>query len=265
VKFRAEGLSDTGRTRFNNEDAYLIDDKLGLFLVSDGMGGHQAGEVASQLAIEVIQKYLSKKESGDVPTTGSDEWEVPGERDSDFSPEAVELADSIRLANRIIYQVGEDDINYRGMGCTVVALLLPGSGRGIVANVGDSRIYLIRDATILQLNEDHTLLNEYIKNDPDFMNKKEEFITGHLDHILVRALGSEPETEVDVHEIDICAGDRFLLCSDGLTDMLTDDEILNVVEAEKKLDKLCQKLVALANEKGGVDNITVVLVEIEEP
>ena len=164
----------------------------------------------------------------------------------------------------MIFRVGEEDIKYRGMGCTIVALLLVDPDRAIIANVGDSRIYLVRNATLNQLNEDHTLLNEYLKSDPDFLNRKEEYAMNHLDHILVRALGIEPYIDVDVKEMKVQKGDMFLLCSDGLTDMLSDEEIFQTVQAEKKLDKLCDKLVALANEKGGVDNITAVLVKIEE-
>ncbi|HDM76005.1 MAG TPA: Stp1/IreP family PP2C-type Ser/Thr phosphatase [Deltaproteobacteria bacterium] len=262
MRYKAEGITDTGRTRLNNEDAFLIDNETGLFLVSDGMGGHKAGEVASQLAIEVIQKFFSQNhaQNKELPENNR-----TGDKDQEeLSPPASRLVEGIQLANKVIFRVGEEDIKYRGMGCTIVALLLVDPDRAIIANVGDSRIYLVRNATLNQLNEDHTLLNEYLKSDPDFLNRKEEYAMNHLDHILVRALGIEPYIDVDVKEMKVQKGDMFLLCSDGLTDMLSDEEIFQTVQAEKKLDKLCDKLVALANEKGGVDNITAVLVKIEE-
>ncbi len=263
MRYKAEGITDTGLTRYNNEDAFLIDEDAALFLVSDGMGGHQAGEVASHLAIEVIQKYFSEKNLKSSDRT----YDAPVFERTGLEkllPRARELVESIHVANRIIYRVGEGDIKYRGMGCTIAALLLVDPDKAVIANVGDSRIYLIRNSRLEQLNEDHTLLNEYLKNDPDFMDTKEDYVANHLDHILVRALGIDEDIEVDVKEIEINRGDRFLLCSDGLTDMLSDTEILQAAQTEKKLDKLCHKLVALANEKGGVDNITVVLVEIVE-
>ncbi len=267
MKYKTRGITDTGIIRPNNEDAYLIDDNVGLFLVSDGMGGHQAGEVASQLAIEVIQKYFAKS---DVKNEGvGDEALVENDKGATrerLSPEALKLVESIHLANKIIHQVGEKDEKYRGMGCTIAALLLVDPDRAIIANVGDSRIYLFRDSKLEQLNEDHTLLNEYLKSDPEFADGREEkYMMSHLDHILVRALGIDHDLEVDVREVQVRDGDRFLLCSDGLTDMLSDSEIREVFLSEKKLDKLCDKLVALANEKGGVDNITTVVVEIENP
>ncbi len=263
MRYRAEGITDTGLTRQNNEDAYLIDDETRLFLVSDGMGGHQAGEVASQLAVEVIQKYFSRKKSKKQNNADAETISETGKTDQ-VSFLAAELSKSIGYANRVIYQVGEGDIKYRGMGCTIAALVLVDPDSAIIANVGDSRIYLMRNNGLEQLNEDHTLLNEYLKNDPDFMNTKEDYVASHLDHILVRALGIDEDLEVDVRQIKLKEGDRFILCSDGLTDMLSDPEILEVARSEKKLDKLCSKLVALANEKGGLDNITVVVVDIEE-
>ena len=263
MRYKAEGITDIGLTRQNNEDAYLIDDDTRLFLVSDGMGGHQAGEVASRLAVEVIQSYFSEKKSKEHNSADIEPTPEAGGT-SQVSLLAAELARSIGYANRVIYQVGEGDIRYRGMGCTIAALALVDPNRAIIANVGDSRIYLMRDHDLEQLNEDHTLLNEYLKNDPNFMDTKEDYVVSHLEHILVRALGIEEVLEVDVREIEVKEGDRFILCSDGLTDMLSDREILEVARNEKKLDKLCGKLVALANEKGGVDNITVVVVDIEE-
>jgi len=260
VKVRAQGITDTGQVRDNNEDNYLVDNEMGLYLVADGMGGHQAGEVASQLAVEITHKYLTS----DSEITNKKEIFLNSQFLENLSPRARILVEGIKLANKIIHQVGQEENQYHGMGCTIAALITDPPHGVIIANVGDSRIYLMRENHIQQLNQDHTLLNEYLRADPEFAVNEGDFQTSHLNHILVRALGSDPQVEVDVQEITFQNNDLFLLCSDGLTDMMEDEKILEVMKSEKTVDKMCSKLVTLANERGGLDNITVVIVEIAE-
>ncbi len=245
---RAEGRTDTGVVREHNEDALLTATELGLFAVADGMGGHLAGEIASRMAVDVLHDYLQRSaESGQG---------LIGNIDKNHSPAANRLASGIRLANRVIHEAGQSNGAWRRMGTTIVAALVDGS-RLALAHVGDSRGYLIRGRSIIQLTDDHSLVAEQQRQG---LIPQEAAATSRLKNIITRALGEAPEVEVDLSELDIMDGDRILLCSDGLTNMVSDEAILGVIAGENDPGKACRMLIDKANENGGRDNITLVLI-----
>ncbi len=230
---RVAAVTDPGRTRRHNEDSYVIDPPL--FAIADGMGGAQAGEVASRLAT------ASLKESG--PGTG-------GER---------RIADLIQEANRRVYDRSSSDPNTSGMGTTITVALVE-DDRVAFGHVGDSRAYLVRDADMEQLTEDHSLVNELLKTGK---LSREEAETHPQRSVITRALGTDPDVDVDTFSVRAETGDLFLLCSDGLTDMVSEESILDVVERNRNdIDVALRALVKEANRGGGQDNITVVAFEI---
>ncbi|MDY6861826.1 MAG: Stp1/IreP family PP2C-type Ser/Thr phosphatase [Thermodesulfobacteriota bacterium] len=246
------GKTDVGKKRKNNEDNFGYDEKINLFLLADGMGGHLSGEVASKIAIDTILKNVNSNLKKDN--------KIIGEYKKGISPEANKLASSIRLANQIIYEASQEKPEYRGMGTTLVSLFFL-KKTVIPAYVGDSRIYLIRDGAIEQISEDHSLVQEQIKRG---IISESEAETVDYKNIITRALGVEPGVEVDTDEILISKGDIFLLCSDGLTDLVKNDEILNIINTYKDLNVACNNLIDLANNYGGIDNITVILIRVED-
>ncbi len=227
--------SDTGRVRSTNEDSYLV--RSPLFVVADGMGGASAGEVASRLAVEAFAAGL------------------PSGAETEDRLESV-----VRSANALIHSEAQADPSRRGMGTTVTAVLV-GDGSAAVAHVGDSRAYLIRDGSIEQLTRDHTLVDELVRQG---RLTAEEAAAHPQRSIITRALGPEPEVEVDTSTHELLAGDLLLLCSDGLTGMVDEPSLLHTVTAAKTLTAACRSLVKQANEAGGRDNITVVLVRVGE-
>lgn len=254
MKIRYGVATHPGLKRKNNEDNYCIDESLGLFVVVDGLGGHRSGEIASKMAVETIKDGL-----GQLMQKGRSA--IMGEYDNAFSLEANLLGSSIRLANRVIYEASNNNPEYSGMSSTVVSVLVHGNTAAL-AHVGDSRIYIIRDSQIEQLSEDHSFVVEQVKRG---IITEEEAERSELKNIIVRALGAEEEVEVTLDEVPILENDYFLLCSDGLTDMLTDEEIKEtVLKNGDDPQKACDKLVNMANKKGGVDNITVVLVNFRD-
>jgi serine/threonine protein phosphatase PrpC len=232
---RTGAVTDPGRTRRHNEDAYVIEPPL--FAIADGMGGAQAGEVASRLATAAL------KEAG---ANGGGEQRI---------------ADLIQEANRRVYDRSSSDPNTSGMGTTITAALVEGD---IVAfgHVGDSRAYLIREQQMEQLTEDHSLVNELLKTGK---LSREEAETHPQRSVITRALGTDPDVDVDTFSVRAENGDLFLLCSDGLTDMVSERSILDVVERNRKdIDGALRALVKEANRGGGQDNITVVAFEIAD-
>jgi protein phosphatase len=228
-------ITDTGRKRRHNEDAYVCEPPL--FAIADGMGGAQAGEVASRLAAAAL------RESG---ASGG------GER---------RIADLIQEANRRVYDRSNTDPNTSGMGTTITVALV-GDATVAFGHVGDSRAYLIRDGTMEQITEDHSLVNELLKTGK---LSPEEAHTHPQKSVITRALGTDPDVDVDTFTIAAAPGDVFLLCSDGLTDMVDEDSILDLVEGNRDdLDAALRSLVRAANRGGGEDNITVVAFEIAE-
>jgi PPM family protein phosphatase len=232
---RVAAVTDPGRTRRHNEDAYVIDPPL--FAIADGMGGAQAGEVASRLAT------LALKEAG---ANGG------GER---------RIADLIQEANRRVYDRSSSDPNTSGMGTTITVALVE-DDQVAFGHVGDSRAYLIRDAQMEQLTEDHSLVNELLKTGK---LSREEAETHPQRSVITRALGTDPDVDVDTFSVRAEDGDLFLLCSDGLTDMVSEESILDVVERNRQdIDAALRALVKAANRGGGQDNITVVAFEIAD-
>ena len=255
MEVRASGISDVGLQREGNEDAFSVQPSLGLYIVADGMGGHLAGEVASRVAVEIISKSFQRWTETDTP-----EDELFGYPDTSLSKAGNYLLSGIRLANRVIYEMATEYEQYSGMGTTIVVLLVK-PGLVVAANVGDSRIYMLRDGRIERMSKDHTIVSEHIEMG---VMTEQEAVRSPLRHILTRNLGSAEHVDAEVFEIAPSGRERFILCTDGLTDSANDSEILGVAKNEQDPDLLCRKLVDLALERGGHDNTTVVSVFLED-
>ena len=251
MKVHSAGLTDVGRRRENNEDSFHNDDEVGLYIVADGMGGHRAGEVASSTVVSSVKDYMEAFHTSPVAKEASE---------SNMSGAATAVCHSIELANRVVYQLSQDQGSYKGMGSTAAVAYFFGDTL-VTANVGDSRIYLIRQDEIEQISQDHTLLAEHMRKNPDWDPNSASI---PMKHILVRAVGIHEAVEADVYEMQSFPGDLVLMCSDGLTDMLSDEEINQAVLEGGELPEVCQRLVDLANEKGGLDNITAVLLLVQK-
>jgi protein phosphatase len=246
------GKTDVGMVRSNNEDNFSIDEELGLFIVADGMGGHASGEIASEMAVEIINKNYQQTLKGKTQT-------LVGPYDHTLSPATNRLLSSARIANRAIFEAAQKTDKYHKMGTTLVALLLQ-ERTAILASVGDSRIYRIRKGSIEQLTQDHSLVNQQLKLG---LITEEEARTSKAKNIITRAFGLRRNVPIDVNEQMIQEDDRFVLCSDGLTDLIKDDEILNMVlNNTGELSEACDRLIQMAKQKGGHDNITVILVHL---
>src|SRR5438309_6117180 len=229
TRLRAGGATDVGRVREINEDRFLIDDAR-LFAVADGVGGHQAGEVASQAAVETL-------------------------RDSFTEPTTEALVEAVEQANRAVWDMAEANAEQRGMGTTLTALALvdeQGEERLAVVNVGDSRAYLFQQNELEQLTEDHSLVEQLVR---EGQLTPEEAHVHPQRSIITRALGLDPDVEVDNWELAPAAGDRILLCSDGLTNEVSDDRIASVLRRLADPDDAARELVRLAKANGGNDNI----------
>jgi protein phosphatase len=253
VKIRYAAASDPGRVRKNNEDAFLADPAVGIFAVADGMGGHAAGEIASRLALNTLQEILARGRQTREADSSSTQTAV-------LSLSSSLLVDGIRAANLAVFQSSLEKDEYRGMGTTVVAVYF-GDSAPAAAHVGDSRLYRIRGRKIEQVTEDHSLVWEQYR---EGLLSKDSLSSSPLKNIVTRALGMNATVDVDVQEPEVRGGDLLLLCSDGLSDLVEDEELLGTVEeASGDLDQACSWLVQLANQRGGKDNITVLLVKID--
>lgn len=250
VRVEASGLSDIGRARSHNEDSYLVDCDLGLFVVADGMGGHQHGEVASRLAVDSILQTLRQprqRRHRNAEGTHSD-------KDSEL------LAEAVAAAHEYVLSAIQEDVSLLGMGTTVVAMLAYDDG-AVIAHVGDSRAYRLEDGRMELLTEDHTWVREQVSAG----HLSERQAREHpLRNVVTQALGGTGEVAVEVSRERLRAGQIYLLCSDGLTSMLEDDEIESVLTSDESLDQMCRELVHAANNRGGLDNITVILVKVLE-
>lgn len=251
VKLVSHGLTDVGRKRAHNEDNLLVAPDLGLFVVADGMGGHAHGERASRIAIEAIEKFVREAHG---KANGAFHSAAPLEE----SP----LADTIRIAVEVacaaVYHEALREPSLSGMGTTVTAMLFHDRG-ALFGHVGDSRAYVCRGGKILQVSEDHSLVNEQVKAG---MLTPEQAKSSRLKNIITRSVGFEEDVLVDVMGVPSIPGDTFVLCSDGLANMVQDQEILDAVRTTL-IPELPGKLIALANERGGDDNITVIAVRHE--
>ncbi|MCJ7495746.1 MAG: Stp1/IreP family PP2C-type Ser/Thr phosphatase [Deltaproteobacteria bacterium] len=254
MKVRFAVASDMGRVRKNNEDAFLADPVLGIFAVADGMGGHASGEVASRLAIESLQESIARVGKEKEATLSEDSTAV-------LSSPANLMVNGIRLANQRIYKASQENREYKGMGTTLVAVYFSASSP-IVAHVGDSRLYHLRGQAIQQVTEDHSWVWEQYKQG---LIAKEALSASPHKNIVTRALGIQPTVDVDIQELEVQQGDFLLLCSDGLSDLVRDEEMLEGVSQNSgDLNGNCNNLIHLANFRGGKDNITVLLIQINQ-
>lgn len=250
VVVEAAGITDVGKKRKANEDNYLIKEDLGLYVVADGMGGHQAGEVASDLVVRTMKDYVERFRK-------DDELEELVEPDKTLSNEANHLNSGIHLANRVVFQVSSSKDSYRGMGSTVSAILLT-NGTLIAANVGDSPIYLARNSIMETLSVPHTVIAEQMALNPDGVSQ----LGKNYRHMLTRAMGIEKEVDPYLCEIQCFKNDIVVIASDGLSDKVSPEEVLEVVTS-KTPEKSCRELVDMANERGGDDNITVIVLKVK--
>lgn len=236
--WKMAGLTDRGRVREVNEDAIAWDAEAGWAVLADGMGGHQAGEVASTLAVEII---------------------ADGIKGADGAHRATVLERAVKQANITIFQQSDDQPRYFAMGTTVVAVDLD-ADRLLCAHVGDSRLYRLRDGELQQLTRDHSLVQELVD---EGMINPEQARTSAQRNVITRALGLEPTVEVEMHEEQTRTGDSYLLCSDGLSNMLRHEEIAALLAVDA-LPEAVAGLVEAANENGGEDNISVIVIRVWE-
>lgn len=241
LRLRACGLSDVGRSRAVNEDSFVIDPVLGLFLVADGMGGHGHGDVASRLAAASIRTSLSQIRS-----------KTPFD--------ATALKRAVVSANEDLLAAVERDRKLTGMGTTLVALMVRGR-RGAIAHIGDSRAYRLRGDQFHLLTADHTWVAEQVTAG----NLSEDQARSHpFKSVVTRALGGEAVVNVELLELEPAPGDVYLLCSDGLTGLVADEQLHERLTAGRSLDRVCRGLVEAANSRGGTDNITALVIRVEE-
>ncbi len=241
--------TDVGRVRENNEDAFLVVEPLELFIVSDGMGGEAHGEVASAIAVETISEHCQSAEvNPSIP--------LFGETHPELSARTNRLASAVNLANSRIYEASERDPGQHGMGATVVAAWLEGPKLCLV-HVGDSRVYLLRAGALEQLTADHSLVAEQVRR--GFISPQQAE-SSELQNVLTRALGPHQQIELDAAEHPLKPGDILILCTDGLTRMVSDEEIASTLLTTPGAQAAADHLIDLANENGGIDNSTVVIV-----
>jgi PPM family protein phosphatase len=248
LKAFSVGLTDVGRKRNHNEDSFLIDEDLQLFVVADGMGGHAGGGTASRIAVETIDSEMRG-------AWGLADNPFEGQHQLQDSPMPEYLRVAVERACGAIFKAAREDPRLNGMGTTVISLCIKDE-HAIFGHVGDSRAYLVRGDLIQQISEDHSLVNEQIKAG---MITPEEAKNSRYKNIITRSVGFEEEVQVDVMGIVAQPGDHFILCSDGLANLVEDKEIRDIVKGNE-LSEGARKLIALANDRGGDDNITVIIV-----
>jgi protein phosphatase len=252
MKVQFAGQTDVGMKRGHNEDSFFLMAEQNLYMVADGMGGHSAGEVASRLAVETVADFFRM--------TGEDaEVTWPFRMEKGFSFEENRLAAGVKLSNLRIHESAAANPKQKGMGTTLVCTHFVRDGV-VIGHVGDSRVYRVRDGKIDQITEDHSLLNDYIKMKDLTPEEIENF--PHK-NVIVRALGMKDTVQVDVITDKYKLGDIYVLCSDGLSGMITDDVMGRIVTENKdNLEAACAALIAAANANGGNDNITAVLLKV---
>ncbi len=232
MRVEAGAATDIGRVRERNEDSYLVDPPL--YAIADGMGGHRGGAVASELALDKVEE-LSRAGK-------------------------ATLTDMVRSANRAVFERSMADQSVTGMGTTLTTVLVDDAGAHL-AHVGDSRAYLLRAGAFRQLSEDHTLVNRMVKAGE--ITREEADVHPHR-NVLTRVVGTEPDVDVDLDDIPVMDGDRILICSDGLTNMVSEDQIQAILEATPGSQETADRLIKAANRAGGIDNITVVVLDFLE-
>lgn len=245
------GATDVGMVRTNNEDSYQVVPALNLFVLADGMGGEAHGEVASSLAVETVVKHcLEGHENPNAPLSGTAK---PG-----LTEKSRRLASAVHLANQKVFASAAQNAEQRGMGATLTAVWIDEENLS-VAHVGDSRVYLLRTGLLQQLTSDHSLVAEQVRRGILTASEAE---SSTMQNVLLRALGTQPEVEADIEQVGLFPNDLLLLCSDGLTRMVTEPEIAGALQSEPDPQKAAEKLVRLANEGGGVDNVTAIVVSV---
>jgi protein phosphatase len=245
LRWKAAGVSDTGLRRAQNEDSLVLDHDGGVVIVADGRGGRPGGEFASALAAQVVQEHLSSAGESDLE---------PGEQ----------MAEAVSLANLRVWEASSTDSGREGMGTTVTALALhPESRRWIIGHVGDSRGYLFRDKQLERVTRDHTVVQDLLESGAISPAATADHPLGHL---INRAVGTEKTVQVDVFEGDAEPGDVFMLCSDGLAGLVTDEELQDLLQdlVVTGLDQKSAQLVALAHERGAPDNVTLCFLAVED-
>jgi serine/threonine protein phosphatase PrpC len=250
IEVKTYGLTDVGRKRKKNEDQFVLNDQLGLYVVADGMGGHKGGAVASQLAVDTIHSVIQS--FSDDPANIKEADVRPG----DYKGWIVH---AVQSASKAVHDKSKENKALKGMGTTVVMVLVH-DDRLYVGNVGDSRCYLIRNNKISQITEDHSLVGEQVKAG---LITEDDARNHQYKNVITRSVGFQPTVEVDVCSKQIKYNDAILLCSDGLSNMLDDNQLLTMILANSA-KSICQKLVDMANEKGGDDNITTIYLNFEE-
>jgi protein phosphatase len=255
MNFIAAGLSDVGLQREHNEDSFCIASEHRLFVVADGMGGHRAGDIASRMATSEVRAYF------DADDVDDEAW--PSDDGAKLTPDQSRLVAAVKLANQRIFQASVGNRSVQGMGTTIVGALFNRGERKLnIAHVGDSRAYRIRDGKLMQLTRDHSLLNDYLLVMPNLTDAQKQRLPSN---VITRALGMQESVAVDVCGEAVRAGDLYVLCSDGLNAMVTDERILELVEgADGDIEWATRALVSEANQNGGEDNVTVVIVRITE-
>ena len=247
-------LTDTGKVREHNEDAIGSDIDSGLLVLADGMGGYNAGEVASSIAVKTVLELVHDGVRRERRVTTAD-------AESGHSRQSIVLRDAITRANKIIYQTSKSQPQCEGMGTTIVAALFY-NNRVSIAHVGDSRMYRLRENKFEQVTQDHSLLQELV--DRGFYSQEEAMRSLNRNYV-TRALGIEPSVEVEVHEHEVRTGDLYVLCSDGLSDMVEDDDIhLTISTFNANLDMVGKQLIQLSNDNGGRDNISILMAHVKK-
>lgn len=255
MKLVCAGMTDVGTTREHNEDDfYLSEGEEALCVVADGMGGHRSGEVASAMAIKAIVEFYRE-----TTVDGKGDARL-NDGEDERSLDEYRLVKAIRQANKAVFQAASESELYRGMGTTVVSSYFI-EGGVYFAHIGDSRAYRYRNGKLEQQTEDHSLANEYVRMGILKADDVEHF---PYKNVITRACGLTDEVEVDVVFTEVEPGDLYLLCSDGLTDMITDSALQEMLKDHSDLEKLAKILVDQANENGGADNITLILAKVEE-
>ncbi len=255
MKIYSIGKTDVGMKRQINQDSIVCSEGLDLFVVADGMGGHKAGEIASGIAIDSMVRFIkATKEDKNIT------WPFP--YDDKYSYEGNRLAVSIKIANQLIFHESQAEESFKGMGSTVAAILFS-EATSHIAHVGDSRVYRLRDGEIMQMTEDHSLLNLEMKKRK---MTEEEIQNFPYKNVITKALGSKKEVEVTIREEIVRPKDLFLICSDGLSGLVEDEEMRDIfLQSPEDVESVAERLVDLANERGGIDNISVVLAGTRAP
>ncbi len=252
LRIQAAGMSDRGLKRGHNEDSLSVVQDMGLYIVADGMGGHNAGEVASRQAIESIVEYVRQHRQGVV------EWPF-GQDPHNTTAENI-LISAIKLANRDVCNLSLEHQEYSGMGTTLVSMLIDSESQSLViGHVGDSRCYRLRRGELKQITLDHSWVSEQLQKN---IITAEEAKNHRWKNVITRALGNKLEVDVDVQTHELYTSDMYLLCSDGLCGMVEDEEIASILVAHADLEECIHELIQAANAAGGLDNISAILLRV---